>query len=105
MKAISGLALAFMLTALGCGTETGVQVSGQTEGDVVEIQKSDDSAAPRCGPRNCIAMCVTCFYDLCLKNGGSIKECSKEMESCKEDCFRGLDESPRFVKSRLLSTP
>ncbi|HET7538838.1 MAG TPA: hypothetical protein VFK05_03175, partial [Polyangiaceae bacterium] len=25
---------------------------------------------PRCGPRNCWAMCVTCEYDICLHEGG-----------------------------------
>jgi hypothetical protein len=41
---------------------------------------------PRCGPRNCVAMCVTCEYDICRIHGGSISACKAEMEVCKADC-------------------
>ena len=86
MKVAFGLALAFFVTALGCGTETGVEVSSQTNGDVAALQKSDYFATPRCGPRPCIAMCVTCLYDRCRISGGTVEECKEDMESCKESC-------------------
>ena len=41
---------------------------------------------PRCGPRNCVAMCVTCLYDRCRIEGGSHQECRAEMEECKDRC-------------------
>ena len=41
---------------------------------------------PRCGPRNCVAMCVTCEYDICRIFGGTREECRAEMEQCKDDC-------------------
>jgi hypothetical protein len=44
---------------------------------------------PRCGPRNCVAMCVTCEYDICRIYGGSINACKAEMELCKDDCYAG----------------
>jgi hypothetical protein len=40
----------------------------------------------RCGPRNCVAMCVTCLYDLCRAHGGSCTDCRHDMELCKDDC-------------------
>ena len=42
---------------------------------------------PRCGSRNCWAMCVTCLYDLCRHYGGTLEDCRAEREHCKwEDC-------------------
>jgi hypothetical protein len=49
----------------------------------------DYSSPPRCGPRNCVAMCVTCLYDICRASGGSISICKQSMELCKDDCFPG----------------
>ena len=40
----------------------------------------------RCGPRNCVAACVTCGYDNCRINGGSCEECKAWMEECKDRC-------------------
>lgn len=51
------------------------------------IEQSAGFWPPRCGPRNCIAMCVTCEYDCCLHSGGSLAECQADRESCKELCF------------------
>ncbi|NUP06908.1 MAG: hypothetical protein HOW73_12720 [Polyangiaceae bacterium] len=44
---------------------------------------------PRCGPRNCVAMCVTCEYDICRHFGGSIAQCKSELELCKSECYPG----------------
>ncbi len=41
---------------------------------------------PRCGPRNCVAECVTCSYDICRINGGSCSTCKAAMEDCKDSC-------------------
>jgi hypothetical protein len=41
---------------------------------------------PRCGARNCVAMCVTCLYDLCRATGGSCADCKQDMELCKDEC-------------------
>jgi hypothetical protein len=44
---------------------------------------------PRCGPRNCVAMCATCFYDFCRGSGGSCSSCKAQMEACKDECYEG----------------
>lgn len=41
---------------------------------------------PRCSPRNCTAMCVTCQYDACRIAGNTCSYCKAEMELCKDDC-------------------
>jgi hypothetical protein len=40
----------------------------------------------RCGPRNCVAACVTCLYDYCRIRGGSCEDCKAWMEECKGRC-------------------
>ncbi|MEE9354577.1 MAG: hypothetical protein V3U75_03215 [Methylococcaceae bacterium] len=54
----------------------------------------DYSWPPRCGPRNCVARCVTCEYDLCRASGGSAKQCNEQKELCKQVCEEGIEECP-----------
>jgi hypothetical protein len=49
---------------------------------------------PRCGPRNCWAMCVTCFYDYCRAIGGGIDDCKAEKEQCKKEMCLALRDCP-----------
>ena len=51
-----------------------------------ELGACNYKTPPRCGARNCVAMCVTCFYDVCRASGGSCADCKREMELCKDDC-------------------
>lgn len=86
----------FALLAINCvGVET---EETNADEDVVEEETGDATQAirigdyynpPRCGPRNCVAMCVTCEYDICRIFGGSIADCQAEMEVCKEVCYEG----------------
>jgi hypothetical protein len=63
-----------------------------TESEAEIVGESSLAAAcgykspPRCGPRNCVAMCVTCLYDICRASGGSCTDCKREMEACKDEC-------------------
>lgn len=65
-----------------------VEVSwdSHTEGLEVSPQSCTGVDPPRCGPRNCVAMCVTCLFDICRLSGGSCSQCRDEMELCKEMC-------------------
>jgi predicted small lipoprotein YifL len=48
---------------------------------------------PRCDtPRNCVAWCISCLYDICRLEGKSCEQCRGEMEACKVQC----DEDPGF---------
>jgi hypothetical protein len=58
--------------------------SGQPDGSSRYV--CDYKTPPRCGPRGCVAMCVTCFYDRCRANGGSCEACKADMEVCKWWC-------------------
>ena len=60
-------------------SESGEQSQG-------ELTACNYKTPPRCGARNCVAMCVTCFYDVCRASGGSCADCKREMELCKDDC-------------------
>ena len=44
------------------------------------------TSPPRCGPRNCVARCVSCFYDICRASGESCSACKAQMEQCKASC-------------------
>ena len=46
----------------------------------------DYKTPPRCSPRGCVAMCVTCYYDRCRASGGSCVACKEDMEFCKRWC-------------------
>ena len=62
--------------------ESGEQMSGESS-----LQAAcGNRSPPRCGARNCVAMCVTCFYDVCRASGGSCADCKQEMELCKDEC-------------------
>jgi len=56
------------------------------QGDPSSLTACGFKSPPRCGPRNCVAMCVTCLYDVCRASGGSCADCKREMELCKDDC-------------------
>ena len=47
----------------------------------------DYADPPRCSPRNCVAMCATCFYDICRIDGGT--GCRAEARACADDCRSG----------------
>ena len=69
-----------------------------TNGTFLEIRPSNPSdytSLPRCGPRNCVAMCVTCFYDICRASGGTVKQCKSQMEYCKDGCYENSFDDPR----------
>jgi len=56
---------------------------------------SDYVSPPRCGPRNCVAMCVTCFYDICRASGGTVEQCNLQKEYCKDSCYESkLEDCP-----------
>lgn len=38
------------------------------------------------GARNCVAMCATCFYPACLRQGRSLAECEELRDACNESC-------------------
>jgi hypothetical protein len=61
--------------------ESGEQAAGSSS-----LQACAYKSPPRCGARNCVAMCVTCFYDVCRAAGGSCVDCKQEMEICKDEC-------------------
>jgi len=65
---------------------------GQVEGDPSSLTSCGYKSPPRCGARNCVAMCVTCLYDACRAAGGSCTDCKRDMELCKDDC--GEQECP-----------
>lgn len=69
------------------GLETGTELESSTQGLEVEAMSCTSISPPRCGPRNCVAMCVTCLFDICRLYGGSCSECRAEMEYCKQDCY------------------
>ncbi len=86
----------FALLAINCvGVES--QESEESELDEAVLEETGEAEQavkigdyynpPRCGPRNCVAMCVTCEYDLCRIYGGSIAECNAEKETCKDICY------------------
>jgi len=90
------LVLLITLLALGCSSDPEASSpsdsadpspdpSGQETGDA-STQGACSYRTPRCGPRNCIAMCVTCFYDHCRAAGRSCSDCKWEMERCKYWC-------------------
>jgi hypothetical protein len=56
------------------------------EGETASAAACGYKTPPRCGARNCVAMCVTCFYDVCRAAGGSCVDCKREMELCKDEC-------------------
>jgi hypothetical protein len=63
--------------------------AGENDLSRVAAAGRDYVSPPRCGPRNCWAMCVTCLYDLCRASGGSVADCQAERELCKQtDCPR-----------------
>ncbi|MBL8744168.1 MAG: hypothetical protein JNK04_23835 [Myxococcales bacterium] len=88
-------ASAFALLAINC---VGVE-SEETEADEDAVEETGEAEQaikigdyynpPRCGPRNCEAMCVTCYYDICRIQGGSVSECNAEKELCKDECYPG----------------
>jgi len=73
------LGLGFLATA-ACGAETPVAP------EVGVVEQGLGVWPPRCEPRNCVAMCVTCYYDICIHDGDSVATCRAEMELCKDDC-------------------
>lgn len=59
------------------------------------VARSDYSWPPRCGPRNCVAACVTCLYDICRSSGGSVEQCNAQKELCKQSCAeKHLEDCP-----------
>jgi hypothetical protein len=54
-----------------------------------EIRIGDYYDPPRCSPRNCVAMCATCYYDICRIGGASQADCAFERELCKDECYPG----------------
>ncbi|HMJ57362.1 MAG TPA: hypothetical protein VK540_35070 [Polyangiaceae bacterium] len=93
----------FAVFALGCSdgaesratqdsAEPASESAAQNEGDSSSLLACGYKSPPRCGPRNCVAMCVTCLYDICRATGGSCTDCKRDMELCKDDC--GEQECP-----------
>jgi hypothetical protein len=89
------LGVGFLLMALSlgaCETEVESEILALLDTPGVEKVASIGKGSctyynpPRCGPRNCVAMCVTCLYDQCRIEGGSCQECKAEMEECKDRC-------------------
>ena len=70
---------------VGCSGENGDESALEPMGKVQQ-SLSDFHDPPRCGPRNCVAMCVTCEYDICRISGGTRQDCRAEMEICKDEC-------------------
>jgi len=64
-------------------TDPSSESSGQGQS---ELAACGYRSPPRCGARNCVAMCVTCFYDACRAAGGSCADCKRDMEFCKDEC-------------------
>jgi hypothetical protein len=88
-----------LITLCAAGCYRGVEASPTTDSAEPSAEKGVSSETgqslqaasgyktpPRCGPRNCVAMCVTCFYDLCRAAGGTCSDCKQEMELCKDEC-------------------
>jgi len=90
--------LLMTLSMLGCGElpSGGESVVGKDNAVTISNAKnaaasllSEESAKEeslRCGPRNCVAMCVTCLFDACLRSGDSVAECEAEREDCIQSC-------------------
>ncbi|HKE18622.1 MAG TPA: hypothetical protein VKB80_27280 [Kofleriaceae bacterium] len=79
-------------------TDESVARNGQ-EADIFEAKPVQSSGScgyddpPRCDtPRNCVAWCISCLYDICRISGKSCEQCRGEMEACKVQC----DEPPGF---------
>ena len=67
------------------------ETSAVVTGDESVTEPAEPGCAPpivpaRCGPRNCVARCVTCLYDFCRQSGGSCLQCKARMEVCKRRC-------------------
>jgi hypothetical protein len=83
----------FALTLGACATEESPAESDTTRVGQ-EVRIGDYYNPPRCGPRNCVAMCVTCEYDLCRISGSSASECDAESEFCIDACNQGQECQP-----------
>lgn len=86
------IALASLLLA-ACAAEV-----APAENDVAsagqELGGVGYSNPPRCGPRNCVATCVTCYYDICRIYGGTAAECNVEKQGCIDECNQGQECQP-----------
>ena len=68
-----------------------VDIGGMDNATVGPVIEQSAGAWPaRCSPRPCIAMCVTCEYDICLRSGESIEACDADRELCKKNCASRL---------------
>lgn len=87
--------LLMTLSMLGCGE---LPSDGESlvvgKDNAVTISNTGNAAASPlpdessvvCGARNCVAMCATCFYPACLRQGRSLAECEELLDACNESC-------------------